>query len=105
MNTRTFKKFCTHVGFMEGPGELSKKRIEHIFIESQNERFPADTQVSFMQEMVLVEFMEAACRAALAYWPHTVGKLDVKVDMLIDLLGRLVQKVEEEGVEDDDDED
>jgi hypothetical protein len=97
MNTRTFQKFCTHVGFMEGPGALSKKQVEYIFVESQNERFPADTQVSFMQEMVLVEFMEGACRAAGEYWPYTAGKIDVKVDMLIDLLQRLVQKVEEEG--------
>ena len=73
-----------------------------IFVESQNERFPAESQVSFMQEMVLVEFMEGACRAANNYWPHTVGKIDVKVDMLIDLLERLLQKVEAEGAFEED---
>lgn len=71
-------------------------------MESQNERFPAETLASFMQEMVLVEFMEGACRLAEAYWPNSVGKLDVKVDMLIDLLQRLIAKVEAEGVETDD---
>ena len=95
--------FCTHVGFLEGPGALSKKQVEHIFVESQNERFPADSQVSFMQEMVLVEFMEGACRAANDYWPHTVGSIDVKVDMLVDLLQRLLQKLEVQGDSGDDD--
>ena len=49
-----------------------------------------------MQEMVLVEFMEGACRMAELYWPDTVGKLDVKVDMLIDLQHRLLEKVRED---------
>jgi|EP00505_MAST-04D_sp_SCG-Rhode-Island_P002160 hypothetical protein len=102
MNSRTFKTFAVHVGFMEGTRALDKKFVEHIFMESQNERFPAETLASFMQEMVLVEFMEGACRLAEAYWPNSVGKLDVKVDMLIDLLQRLIAKVEAEGVETDD---
>ena len=96
MNQRTFKKFCIHVGFLEGGQQLTKQDAEKVFIESQNERFPADMQVSFMQEMVLVEFMEGACRMANRYWPDTVGKLDVKVDMLIDLLRSLLQQINED---------
>ena len=96
MNQRTFTKFCIHVGFMEGGQQLTKKDVERVFVESQNERFPADMQISFMQEMVLVEFMEGACRMAELYWPDTVGKLDVKVDMLIDLQRRLLHKVRED---------
>ena len=96
MNQRTFKKFCIHVGFMEGGQQLDKNDVEKVFVESQNERFPADTVVSFMQEMVLVEFMEGACRMANLYWPDTVGKLDVKVDMLIDLLRSLLQQINDD---------
>ena len=81
---------------MEGGQQLDKNDVEKVFVESQNERFPADTVVSFMQEMVLVEFMEGACRMANLYWPDTVGKLDVKVDMLIDLLRSLLQQVNDD---------
>ena len=40
--------------------------------------------------------MEGACRMANLYWPDTVGKLDVKVDMLIDLLRSLLQQVNDD---------